>query len=90
MGDLPSPSEYVKIVNSSDSQGDIQIDYVEITAPVYDQWPPKSHTRIFIDSRNKAKMSGMGVPRRRTVKVFLELRGQVPAAHSRETCQAGT
>ena len=54
MGDLPSPSEYVKLVNSSVSHGDIQIDYVEITAPVYDQWPPESHTRIFIDSENEA------------------------------------
>jgi hypothetical protein len=54
MGDLPSPSEYVKLVNSSVSHGDIQIDYVEITAPAYDQWPPDSHTRIFIDSVNKA------------------------------------
>lgn len=54
MGDLPSPSEFVKLVNSSDSQGDVQLDYVEITAPVYDQWPPESHTRIFMDSRHKA------------------------------------
>ncbi|MDA1016449.1 MAG: DUF1592 domain-containing protein [Planctomycetota bacterium] len=53
MGDLPSPSEYLKLVNSSVSQGDIQIDYVEITAPVYAQWPPASHTRIFFDSANK-------------------------------------
>ncbi|MCP4854726.1 MAG: DUF1592 domain-containing protein [Fuerstiella sp.] len=53
MGDLPSPSEYVKLVNSSDLQGDIQIDYVEITAPVYDHWPPDSHNRIFFDSANK-------------------------------------
>ncbi|MDA1164809.1 MAG: DUF1592 domain-containing protein [Planctomycetota bacterium] len=54
MGDLPSPSEYVKFVNSSVLQGDIQIDFVEITAPVYEQWPPVSHTRIFIDSANHA------------------------------------
>lgn len=53
MGDLPSPSEYVKFVNSSVSPGDVQIDYVEVTAPVYEQWPPASHTRIFIDSENK-------------------------------------
>ncbi len=53
MGDLPSPSEYVKLVNSSDIHGDIQIDYVEITAPVYDHWPPDSHNRIFFDSANK-------------------------------------
>jgi len=54
MGALPSPSEYLKLVNSSVSQGDIQVDYVEITAPVYKQWPPGSHTRVFIDSKNKA------------------------------------
>ena len=50
MGDLPSPSEYLKFVNSSVSQGDIQIDYVEVTAPVYSAWPPESHRRVFIDS----------------------------------------
>ena len=55
MGDLPSPSEYIRLVNSSSPQGehgDIQIDYVEITAPVYDQWPPQSHTNIFFDSEH--------------------------------------
>lgn len=36
IGDLPSPSEYIKLENSSASRGDIQIDYVEITAPMYD------------------------------------------------------
>ena len=55
MGDLPNPSEYVRFVNSSVSQGDIQIDYVEITAPVYEQWPPESHNRIFIDSENQSE-----------------------------------
>lgn len=57
LGDLPSPSEYVKIVNSSLSGGDIQVDYVEITAPVYEQWPPESHNRIFFESANKADES---------------------------------
>ena len=55
LGDLPNPSEYVRFVNSSVSEGDIQIDYVEITAPVYEQWPPKSRNRIFINSENKSK-----------------------------------
>jgi hypothetical protein len=54
MGALPSPSEYIRLVNSSVSQGDIQIDCVEVSTPVYDQWPPKSHTRLFIDSKNRA------------------------------------
>jgi mono/diheme cytochrome c family protein len=53
MGAMPSPSEFIRLVNSSVSQGDIHIDYVEITAPVYDQWPPKSHNRIFIDGENR-------------------------------------
>lgn len=54
MGDLPSPSEYIKFVNSSVSQGDIQIDYVEVTAPVYGQWPPESHTCIFFPNEHKS------------------------------------
>lgn len=57
MGDLPSPSEFIRFVNSSVSQGDIQIDFVEVTAPVYDRWPPQSHTRIFYDSENTADES---------------------------------
>ena len=57
MGDLPSPSEFIRIVNSSVSRGDIQIDFVEVTAPVYDQWPPESHQRIFFDSENIADES---------------------------------
>ncbi|MGI9474471.1 MAG: DUF1592 domain-containing protein [Rubripirellula sp.] len=54
MGSTPSPSEYVRLHNSSLSEADLQIDYVEITSPVYDQWPPRSHTQIFIDSEHKA------------------------------------
>lgn len=49
MGVTPSPSEFIKLVNSSVSEGAIQIDYVEVTAPAYDQWPPHSHTKIFFD-----------------------------------------
>ncbi len=50
MGALPSPSEYIRLVNSSATKGDIRLDYVEVAAPVYDQWPPESHKRIFFDS----------------------------------------
>ena len=52
MGEMPSPSEYICLVNSSASQGDIRLDYVEVSAPVYDQWPPESHKKIFPDSAN--------------------------------------
>ncbi len=54
MGDLPSPSEYIKLVNSSESRSDIQIDYVEVTAPVYDEWPTKSHQKIFGNIKSTA------------------------------------
>ncbi|MEZ6135815.1 MAG: DUF1592 domain-containing protein [Pirellulaceae bacterium] len=49
MGALPSPSEYIRIANSSASEGDIQIDYVSVEAPYYEQWPPASHRRIFFE-----------------------------------------
>ena len=47
MGAMPSPSEYIRLVNSSASSNDIQIDYVEVQSPAFDQWPPQSHTNIF-------------------------------------------
>ncbi len=52
MGITPSPSEYIRIANSAASAGDVQIDYVLVEAPVYEQWPPASHTNIFFDSEN--------------------------------------
>jgi len=53
MGSTPSPSEHIRLVNSSVSEGEIQLDYVEVIAPVYDEWPPASHQRIFFDSPNR-------------------------------------
>lgn len=52
LGDLPSPSEYIRFVNSSVSRGDIQIDLVEVISPVYASWPPKSHQNIFIPNEH--------------------------------------
>lgn len=52
MGATPSPSEYIRLANSSASKNDIQIDFVRVAAPVYDQWPPKSHQRIFVESEH--------------------------------------
>ena len=57
MGALPSPSEYVKLVNASITGGDIHIGYVEVTAPVYESWPPESHSRVFIASAEEANES---------------------------------
>jgi mono/diheme cytochrome c family protein len=50
MGALPSPSEYIRFVNSSASPGDIVIDFVEVVAPVYEPWPSASHRNLFFDS----------------------------------------
>ncbi len=47
MGVTPSPSEYIRLVNSSASPSDIRIDFVQVAAPVFDRWPPESHRRIF-------------------------------------------
>lgn len=52
MGGMPSPSEFIRLVNSSvpeGKHGDIQIDFVEVIAPVYEEWPPHSHRRIFFE-----------------------------------------
>lgn len=50
---LTNPSEYIRLHNTSISQSaDIEFDYVEVSAPVYEEWPPASHKRIFIESKN--------------------------------------
>ena len=55
---LTNPSEYIRLHNTSLSKSaDVQFDYVEVTAPVYKQWPPASHTRIFIDDANSKNES---------------------------------
>lgn len=59
LGDQPSPSEYIRFTNStvthdhaeSESPA-ILIDYVEVAAPVYDEWPPRSHRIVFFASEN--------------------------------------
>ncbi|MBM79120.1 MAG: hypothetical protein CMJ78_00825 [Planctomycetaceae bacterium] len=53
MGAMPSPSEYIRLVNSSAVRGDIRLDYVDVAAPIYKQWPPESHQRIFFKSANQ-------------------------------------
>ncbi|QEG39323.1 DUF1592 domain-containing protein [Roseimaritima ulvae] len=59
LGDQPSPSEYIRFTNSTVGQEDadeespaILIDYVEVSAPVYDQWPPRSHRNVFVTSED--------------------------------------
>lgn len=57
MGDTPNPSEYLRIHNTALSGDSLQIDHIEVIAPDYEQWPPESHTQIFVDSQNKSDES---------------------------------
>jgi len=47
LGDLPNPSEFLRIVNSTAGPGDVQVHSVEVAGPLYDTWPPASHVRLF-------------------------------------------
>ncbi|MEY3174832.1 MAG: hypothetical protein RLZZ436_2746 [Planctomycetota bacterium] len=46
MGETPSPSELIRIINGSESKSSVQIDYVEVTAPAWEAWPPPSHAAL--------------------------------------------
>ena len=58
-----NPNEFISLANvyptpaKGGKEGTlpaIQYDLIEISTPVFEQWPPESHARIFIDSGNKA------------------------------------
>lgn len=56
---FPRRDEFLHIHNDSNSRGgkeslQVVIDYIEVSAPHYDQWPPQSHLDIFIASKNKS------------------------------------
>lgn len=56
---FPRRDEFLHIHNVSNAPGGEQplqvlIDYIEISAPFYEQWPPKTHTDIFIESDRKS------------------------------------
>ena len=55
---FPRRDEFLHIHNVSNAHGGeerlhVLIDYIEISAPFYEQWPPKTHTAIFIESDHK-------------------------------------
>lgn len=51
--DRTNPSEYIRFYNASTGEAaDVQIDYVEVSAPLYETWPPDSHSAIFVDNEN--------------------------------------
>ncbi len=56
---FPRRDEFLHIRNiSNGNRGSeplaVLIDHIEISAPFYAQWPPKSHRNIFFDSPNRA------------------------------------
>lgn len=60
VGGSPNCTEYLEISNISTTgkrgQGEpvnLEIDYVEVEAGLYETWPPKSHTALFFDSPNQ-------------------------------------
>ncbi len=55
---FPRRDEFLSIRNVSNANNQkeplhVLIDYIEISAPFYEQWPPKTHSDIFIKSDNK-------------------------------------
>lgn len=68
MGQIPSPSEYVRFFNTSVSPSQVQIDHVQVAAPVFDQWPPAAHRRIFFDSD---QMSDESAYAREVISTFM-------------------
>lgn len=46
LGGLPSPSEYIKLVNASVSGGSVHVHRVEVVAPLPGPWPPASHRAL--------------------------------------------
>ncbi|MEO2013148.1 MAG: DUF1592 domain-containing protein [Fuerstiella sp.] len=52
---FPRRDEFLHIRNVSNASGGeeplhVLIDYIEISAPFYERWPPKTHTDIFVES----------------------------------------
>ncbi len=62
---FPRRDEFLHIRNISNARGgetplQVVIDRIEVVAPFYEQWPPKSHTEIFFPSDHKADETAYG------------------------------
>jgi hypothetical protein len=78
---FPRRDEFLHIRNVSNAAGgeeplQVLIDYIEISAPFYEQWPPKTHTEIFIESDNQGNE---GVYGREVLNRFLKRVWRRPA-----------
>lgn len=71
---FPRRDEFLHIHNESSARGgkeplQVVIDYIEVSAPHFDHWPPQSHLNIFIESKNKSDEQVYG---REVLTRFLE------------------
>jgi hypothetical protein len=72
---FPRRDEFLHIRNVSNATGGedrlkVLIDFIEISAPFYEQWPPKTHTNIFMESKNRGNETVYG---REVLNRFLRL-----------------
>lgn len=79
---FPRRDEFLHIRNESNARGGkeplrVVIDYIEVTAPYFDAWPPQSHRDIFIESKNKSDEQVYG---REVLTHFLERAWRRPVA----------
>lgn len=71
---FPRRDEFLHIRNESSTRGgkeplQVVIDYIEVSAPHFAQWPPQSHLNIFFESKNKSDELAYG---REVLTRFLE------------------
>lgn len=79
---FPRRDEFLHIRNESNARGgaeplEVAIDYVEVSAPHFDQWPPQSHLAIFFESEHKSDEQAYG---REVLTRFLEKAWRRPVA----------
>ncbi|MFN9217047.1 MAG: DUF1592 domain-containing protein [Planctomyces sp.] len=78
MGETPSPSELLRIINGSLDNVPVQIDYVEVTSSAWPVWPPESHRRLLEVPENLDEAAAATVVLERFMK--LAWRGRVQPA----------
>lgn len=79
---FPRRDEFLHIRNEASGRGgkeplQVMIDYIEVSAPHFDRWPPPSHLNIFIESKNKGDEQVYG---REVLARFLERAWRRPVA----------
>lgn len=78
---FPRRDEFLSIRNVSNANNrdeplQVAIEHVEVTAPYYDSWPPRSHTSIFFESEHRSDEQAYG---REVLRRFIERAWRRPA-----------